>query len=388
MGKSSKPQTTTQKTELPEWVQTEAQRNLRIADELASRPYQAYGGATVAGFAPEQEQAFQLAQANLGAYRPALTAATGAATQGALYQPQQVTAPSFLSGNIQSYMNPYLQEVEQRAGDALGRQLAQTQNQIASQAVQARAFGGSRQGIQEGVAAGEAARAMGDLSARLRSEGFGQAAALQQADQARQMQAALANQQAGLAGAGLGLQSAGVLGNLAQQTQQAGMADVGAISAVGGQRQALEQQQLQDAYRRFTEQRDYPLQQLNLRLAALGATPYGQTTTQTATGQQGSSLLTGLGGAGSAMAGAAQFLPVVMSMFSDRTGKTDIKKIGKDEETGINIYSYRYKGDPKTYPKMVGPMAQEIEKKYPDKVSEIAGRKVVDGNFLMGMIRK
>lgn len=385
MGKSSAPQTTVQKTELPEWVQSAAQRNLSIADQIASRPYQAYGGSTVAGFAPEQEQAFQMAQANLGAYRPALTAATGAAAQGAFYQPQQVTAPSFLTGNIQGYMNPYLAEVEQRAGDALQRQLAQTQNQIASQAIQARAFGGSRQGIQEGVAAAEASRAMGDLSAQLRAQGFQQAAALQQADQARAMQAALANQQAGLAGAGLGLQGAGVLGNLAQQAQQAGITDVGALGAVGAQRQALEQQQLQDAYARFVEQRDYPTQALNLRLAALGATPYGQTTTQTAPSPQGSNALAGLGGIGSFMAGAAQLLPMFLS---DKSEKTDIKKIGKDEDTGLNLYSYRYKGDPKTYPKTVGPMAQEVEKKFPEMVKEVAGRKAVDGNFLMGMMRK
>jgi hypothetical protein len=314
-----------------------------------------------------------------------LTAATGAAAQGAFYQPQQVTAPSFLTGNIQGYMNPYLAEVEQRAGDALQRQLAQTQNQIASQAVQARAFGGSRQGIQEGVAAAEASRAMGDLSAQLRSQGFQQATALQQADQARAMQAALANQQAGLAGAGLGLQGAGVLGNLAQQAQQAGITDVGALGAVGAQRQALEQQQLQDAYARFAEQRDYPTQALNLRLAALGATPYGQTTTQTAPSPQGSNALAGLGGIGSFMAGAAQLLPMFLS---DKSEKTDIKKIGKDEDTGLNLYSYRYKGDPKTYPKTVGPMAQEVEKKFPEMVKEVAGRKAVDGNFLMGMMRK
>jgi hypothetical protein len=96
-----------------------------------------------------------------------------------------------------------------------------------------------------------------------------------------------------------------VLGNLAQQAQQAGITDVGALGAVGAQRQALEQQQLQDAYARFAEQRDYPTQALNLRLAALGATPYGQTTTQTAPGQQGSNLLSGLGGAGTFMAGLA-----------------------------------------------------------------------------------
>jgi hypothetical protein len=306
MGKSSGPQTTVQKTELPEWLNTAAQENLRIAGQLASRPYQPYGGSVVAGFSPEQEQAFQMAQANLGAYRPALTAATGAAVQGAYYEPQQITAPSFLTGNIQSYINPYLSEVEQRASDALNRQFAQIQNQIASQAVQSRAFGGSRREVQEGVAAAEAARASGDLSARLRAEGFQQAAALQQADQARAMQAALANQQAGISGAGLGIQGAQALGQLAQQAQGAGLADVGAIEAIGAQRQAQQQRALEEAYARFVEQRDFPLQQLNLRLAAVGATPYGQTQTQTRTGgDSGSSFLTGLGGVGTFASGIA-----------------------------------------------------------------------------------
>jgi hypothetical protein len=85
------------------------------------------------------------------------------------------------------------------------------------------------------------------------------------------------------------------------------------------------------------------------------------------------------------MAGAAQLLPMFLS---DKSEKTDIKKIGKDEDTGLNLYSYRYKGDPKTYPKTVGPMAQEVEKKFPEMVKEVAGRKAVDGNFLMGMMRK
>jgi len=67
--------------------------------------------------------------------------------------------------------------------------------------------------------------------------------------------------------------------------------------------------------------------------------------------------------------------------FSDRTEKTDIQKIGKDKETGVDMYAYRYKGDPKTYPKVVGPMAQDIEKKYPDMVKEVAGKKTVDIRF-------
>lgn len=306
MGKSSDPQQVIQRTELPAWVNEAAQENLRLAGQLAERPYTPYTEATVAGFTPEQEAAFGMAQRNIGSYQPALTAATGAAAQSAFYQPQQVAAQNFLTGNIQGYMNPYISEVEQRATSNLERGLQSQMNQIASQAAQARAFGGSRQGIQEGVAAAEGARAMGDLSAQLRSQGFQQAAALQQADQARALQAALANQQAGLQGAQIGLQGAGVLGNLATQTQTQGLTDVGAMEAIGQQRQALAQRQLEDAYSRFVEQRDYPLQALNLRLAALGATPYGQTSTQTRTGgDTGSSLLTGLGGAGTFLSGLA-----------------------------------------------------------------------------------
>jgi len=102
------------------------------------------------------------------------------------------------------------------------------------------------------------------------------------------------------------LQGAGVLGSLAAQRQQMGLTDAGAIESIGTQQQQMAQRALDDAYARFVEQRDYPLQQLNLRLAAVGATPYGQTTTQTSSGgPQGSSLLTGLGGLGTFASGIA-----------------------------------------------------------------------------------
>ena len=45
--------------------------------------------------------------------------------------------------------------------------------------------------------------------------------------------------------------------------------------------------------------------------------------------------------------------------------KTDITKLGKDPKTGLDMHAFRYKGDPKTYPKVVGPMAQDVEKQFP-----------------------
>ena len=62
-----------------------------------------------------------------------------------------------------------------------------------------------------------------------------------------------------------------------------------------------------------------------------------------------------------------------LGLLSDRNAKTDIKKVGKNPDTGLDIYSYRYKGDPKTYPKVVGPMAQDIEKKYPGSTERLGG---------------
>lgn len=49
-----------------------------------------------------------------------------------------------------------------------------------------------------------------------------------------------------------------------------------------------------------------------------------------------------------------------------------------DDATGLAMYSFRYKDDPKTYPKVVGPMSDEVKEKYPELVSEIDGVDVVD----------
>jgi hypothetical protein len=59
---------------------------------------------------------------------------------------------------------------------------------------------------------------------------------------------------------------------------------------------------------------------------------------------------------------------------SDRRLKTDIKKVGKTE-SGLPIYTYKYKGDNKT---QMGVMAQDVEKKNPEAVSEVGGYKAVN----------
>lgn len=66
---------------------------------------------------------------------------------------------------------------------------------------------------------------------------------------------------------------------------------------------------------------------------------------------------------------------------SDENDKVDITPLGKDED-GVKQYAYRYKGDSKTYPKVVGPMAQDIEKNDPSAVKKIGKHKVVKAHAM------
>lgn len=83
-------------------------------------------------------------------------------------------------------------------------------------------------------------------------------------------------------------------------------------------------------------------------------------------------------GGGSMLGSLASFLP----FLSDERTKTDVDHLGVDPDTGLNMYAYRYKSDPKTYPKIVGPMAQEVAQKYPDAVSSVGGLLYVNGGKL------
>jgi hypothetical protein len=417
MGRSApSAQTVTQRAELPAWLEGVTQENLARADAISNRPYQPYQGQLTAGFAPEQEAAFQFAQAGVGATQPMFNQAFQTASDVAQYNPmgvqasqigfQGVNAPNFLQGDVSAYMNPFIQNVEDAALSRLQGATQTAVNRIGDQAVQARAFGGSRQGIAEGVALGEAARSAGELSANLRSQGFNQAAQLLQADQQRAMQAQLANQQAGLTasqvnaqqmlqsqqlnqqaglqGAQQRLAAANQLAGLSTDFQRSRQLDAALLENIGAQRQAMQQSALDEAYARFQEQQNYPIEMLNLRLGATSATPYSTTQSGTQFVPRGNSFLQGLGTVGSAASGIAALAPLLG--FSDERMKTDIEKVGRDKETGLDMYAYRYKGDPKTYPKVVGPMAQDIEKKYPEQVREVAGRKAVNLGF--GPMRK
>ena len=107
---------------------------------------------------------------------------------------RDVAGQGFMGGGLYQYMNPYRSQVIDTTMDALDRQRQIQQQQNAASAVQAGAFGGSRQGVVES----ETNRAFADQAAQtmaaLNAQGFDTAASLQQADADRALQAQLANQ--------------------------------------------------------------------------------------------------------------------------------------------------------------------------------------------------
>ena len=366
--------TTTQTSSIPAWVEQFGQENVELAKKAAATPYQAYSGETVAAMSPDQQAAYQALRSNFGAYQPAYASALQSAQGVAQYQPGQFSAQG-----LQQYMDPYQQQVEQGALAAIERQRQLATNQVGQQARAAGAFGGSRQAVQEALTNAEAARIAGETSAGIRSQGFRTAADLMAQDQARQQAAAQ-----------LRLAGAGQIGALAGAGQQALVSEAGALEAAGKAQQAQQQALLDEAYRRYAEERNYPLTQLGIRQAGLTGVPYSTTTSSTTSGG-GNLGLTALGGAGLGAqigglipglgAGYGAGLGSLAAFLSDERMKTDIEKLGKDKESGLTMYAYRYKGDPKSYPKVVGPMAQEIEKKYPDQVKKVAGKLAVNLGF-------
>ena len=294
MGGSSQPATTTQvtKTELPAWLEGTTKENIAIADQISKRPYEAYGGQLTAGYTPEQQAAMDYAQQGVGMTTPLYQSAAIAANQAAGFQPG-----TFLTGNINAYMNPYTQQVENAALQRLEGATKMGLNRIGDQARSAGAFGGSRQGIAEGTAIGEAARSAGELSANLRSQAFNTGAQLMQADQNRALQ-----------GQQLGLSAASQLQSIASGAQQARQMDAATLESIGAAKQAQQQALLDEAYSRWLEARNYPIEMLNLRLGATTATPYSMTQTSTGTrtgGGSGNNFLSGLGTAASVGASLA-----------------------------------------------------------------------------------
>lgn len=236
-------------------------QNLQYAQGVANAlPVQQF-----AGFDPIYQQGeSQMIAAGQGIGASNLGTAADLTRVSGAYSPMQVGADQTA---MLGYFNPYQQAVTNATMQQLGTAQQQAMNQANQQAMQARAFGGSRHGVAQALSnqawGQQAANTLGNLN----YQGWNQAQNLAQ-------QAALANQQAGLAGAQFRLGAANQLGQMGQaqtaQQQQAAQNLMG----LGGARQQLAQQQLDAA-------RNLGMQRLGITSGALGLQPANLGVSQT-----------------------------------------------------------------------------------------------------------
>jgi len=75
---ADKTKTETKVSTLPAWQQEYYANLLGRSQSLLDRPYETYDAARIAGFTPEQEQAFEMVRQGIGGYLPQMGAASGA----------------------------------------------------------------------------------------------------------------------------------------------------------------------------------------------------------------------------------------------------------------------------------------------------------------------
>jgi hypothetical protein len=345
-------------TQIPEWVSAAGRQLYEQAGEMASSAYPMYSGPRIASYngqklTPEELSANRLLSQGTSTYQPYIDRATamsdtlgqgydqasrrellgadysgmsrddllgqysGASRQELIGDPSQ----QFSIDQAQPFLDIY-QQSQDAAVNEVQRQTERANIQNRATAARSGAFGGSRLGIQEGLTAGEGARAAGDLRAQAGREGLSFAA--QQFEQDRQARFGAENLMRGQfdqdrqarfgaedtmrsqydqdRAARFGAEDSRRAGFETQEASRLrasenlqgyaplvqGLTEQAAsgMLTAGQARRQLDQMALDLAYSDYVEQREYPFQMINFALGALQGVPYETRTIGLEQGQQ------------------------------------------------------------------------------------------------------
>jgi hypothetical protein len=227
-------QTTSYTSNIPEWAQDSFMDLVGRSDALSKTAYQPYEGQRVAGFSPMQQQAQQTAAAQtVDPSTDAAAGLAGAASTASFTQP----------GVAQNYMSPYMQNVVDINKREAIRDADIAGTARAGQAVQAGAFGGSRQAIMDAEAGRNLSTQLGDIQSQGLQAAFESGQGQFNSEMAR------------------GLQGASTLGTLGQQRFGQEMDITQQQQTLGQSQQDLLQKGLDQQYNDFQAQQDRPYQQ-------------------------------------------------------------------------------------------------------------------------------
>tara|TARA_R110000764_G_scaffold45063_1_gene101365 strand:- start:64 stop:894 length:831 start_codon:yes stop_codon:yes gene_type:complete len=236
--------TTGLESSLSPWAGPYVTDILGKGEALASTPYTAFGGPLTAGPSELQSKAFQgigalgIPQAtSVGSFTgseyvppTAANALTGATAAEGYFGPA--------SGNVvQNYMNPYLEAALQPQYAQAAEDYGIAQRDLQSRYANAGAYGGSRQGVAEGMLGGKALQNMSAITGRGYEQAYANAQDMFNKDRTYGLDALM--QQADLGQVQRDIEGQGVAADIAQ----------------------------------FQEERDYPYKQLQYQQSLLEGLP-------------------------------------------------------------------------------------------------------------------
>ena len=222
-----------------------------LYEDKTAEGYQPYTGPSLAEFTPEQQQAFTGISGLQGLTAPKFDEAA---------QLTRDAAAPITTEQITEYMNPYQQavvDIEKR--EAQKQFESQVVPQLAQQAAQSQAFGGSRQGILEGMAADTQQRLLADIQAKGSAQAYQDAVQRLEAERSRTGQAA------------------GQLATMAPNQFKIRLGEIGALQTVGEEKQKLTQQALNEAYAQYFKEQQYPYETMGRYQSVVTGAPLSET---------------------------------------------------------------------------------------------------------------
>ena len=328
----SKPQESTATTDtsqmIPQWLEDTGHDAVSRAETLSNRPYTPYTGEMVAPQSADTLNSYQAVRDMQGQGAPAFASSINAygnligqaapitasgvnANTNSLYgnfqQGPMAQAQGLLGGylnggpataaqvgqNASTLMSPYAQNVidPTLAAGEQAREIAR--QKVAGNAANVGAFGGSRQGVAEGVSDAQTLLGTQQQIGQMLNTGWGQALnsgtqlGLQAGQQGYGAATGLANlgaqgyqnaQQGGMdlskTNLNAGLAAAAGLPNVATAQQKYGQTDAAMLQGIGQDQQNYGQRVDNAAYGQFLDEQGWPVRNLDLLLGAVGGVPY------------------------------------------------------------------------------------------------------------------
>ena len=249
---------------LPLWLQTEQYNIDNAATNLASQPYNPYPGQQIATPSMATQQAWQMAENNVGNYQPylsqagALTSAGANQTKTAEQLASQAAQP-IGADQINQYMNPYTNDVVGALQQSANYNLMNNQlPAISSQFVGAGQAASPQMAQADNNALYLSNQALDQATAGALQSGYQGALGTALQEQQTGLQGASLQNQFGAQQAAYGAQE----GQLGALTQQLGAAQTGLVAAAGQSQDANNQANINAQMNNFYAQQQWPYQNL------------------------------------------------------------------------------------------------------------------------------